>query len=280
MTRGARSGLPVTASPPAAATSHPASRSSRRSAANGDDLLQEVASTAIGDPHRPALRERAIEAWLPLANNLAKRYAGRGEHIDDLIQTAAVGLVKAIDHFDDNRGVDFTAYAIPTILGELKRHFRDRAWAVRVPRRLQELRLAISAANSTLTHALGRSPKVADIATYLGVTEEAVLEGIEGARAYRTTSLSTPLGTDSTTELGDTLGTTEHDYELVELHVALTPAMAALPDRERKILTMRFYGNMTQAQIAEQVGVSQMHVSRLIATALARLHGYLTDDVR
>lgn len=257
----------------------PATRS-RHGAADGDDLLRQMAATPIGDPCRAALRERAIEAWLSLAKHLAKRYAGRGEHTDDLAQTAVVGLVKAVDHFDPTRGVPFTAYAIPTIIGELKRHFRDRTWAVRVPRRLQELRLAISTANSTLTHALGRSPRVADIAGYLGVTEEDVLEGMEGARAYRATSLSTPLGPDSTSELGDTLGADEHDYELVDLRVSLTPAMAALPDRERRILSLRFYGNLTQAQIAEQVGLSQMHVSRLIAKALASLHLRLADEVR
>ncbi|WP_410811530.1 SigB/SigF/SigG family RNA polymerase sigma factor [Micromonospora sp. 067-2] len=264
----------------AAAASHPESRPSRHSDSGGNDLLRQIAATPTGDPRRAEMRQHAIEAWLPLANHLAKRYAGRGEQLDDLTQTAVIALVKAVDHFDTTRGVDFTAYAIPTIIGELKRYFRDRAWAVRVPRRLQELRMAISAANSTLTHTLGRSPKVADIATYLGVTEEAVLEGIEGARAYRSTSLSTPLGTETTTELGDTLGSTERDYELVDLRVSLTPAMAALPDREHKILIMRFYGNMTQAQIADQIGISQMHVSRLISKALTRLHGRLADDVR
>ncbi|MFC7547425.1 RNA polymerase sigma factor SigF [Plantactinospora sp. GCM10030261] len=253
---------------------------SRHGAADGDDLLRQLAAMPIGDPCRAALRERAVEAWLSLANHLAKRYAGRGEHADDLTQTAMVGLVKAVDHFDPTRGVPFTAYAIPTIIGELKRHFRDHTWAVRVPRRLQELRLAISAANSTLTHTLGRSPRIADIAAYLGVTEEDVLEGMEGARAYRSTSLSTPLGPDSTSELGDTLGADEDDYELVDLRVSLIPAMAALPDRERKILIMRFYGNLTQAQIAEQVGLSQMHVSRLIAKSLASLHRRLADEVR
>ncbi len=130
-----------------------------------------------------------------------------------------------------------------------KRYFRDRTRAVRIPRRLQELRLAISPANSTLTHTLSRSPKVVDIATYLGVTEEAVLEGLEGARAYRATSLSTPVGTATATELGDTLGADDHDYERVELPVALAPALATLPERERRILTLRFYGNLTQAQI-------------------------------
>ncbi|KHD73907.1 sigma-70 family RNA polymerase sigma factor, partial [Actinoplanes utahensis] len=148
--------------------------------------------------------------WLPLARHLAHRYSGRGEPTDDLIQTATVGLIKAVDKFDPERGVDFAGYAIPTIIGEIKRHFRDRTWSVRVPRRLQELRLAITEANATLTHSLGRSPQVTDIATHLGITEEEVLEGLEGARAYNATSLSTPISADGTTELGDTLGGEDH----------------------------------------------------------------------
>ena len=170
------------------------------------ELLAAMAAMPAGHPSRAALRDRAIEAWLPLARHLAHRYSGRGEPTDDLIQTATVGLIKAVDKFDPDRGVDFAGYAIPTIIGEIKRHFRDRTWSIRVPRRLQELRLAITEANSTLTHTLGRSPTVADIATHLGVTEEEVLEGLEGARAYNATSLSTPISADGTTELGDTLG--------------------------------------------------------------------------
>nr|WP_232521400.1 SigB/SigF/SigG family RNA polymerase sigma factor [Micromonospora phaseoli] len=237
-----------------------------------------MAAMPADDRRRPALRERTIVAWLPLAHHLARRYSGRGVPNEDLAQTAVVGLLKAVDHFDPSRGVDFTGYAIPTIIGEIKRYFRDRTWAVRVPRRLQELRLTITEANSTLTHTLGRSPTVADIASYLDVSEETVLEGLEGARAYRSTSLSTPTGADGTLELGDTLGVTDHDFELVELRVALGPALATLPERERRILTLRFHGNLTQAQIAEQVGVSQMHVSRLITRALATLRHHLSDD--
>ncbi|MGC4768519.1 SigB/SigF/SigG family RNA polymerase sigma factor [Micromonospora sp. DT44] len=230
------------------------------------------------DPRRPALRDRAIEAWMPLARHLARRYSGRGVPDDDLTQTAMVGLVKAVDHFDAARGVDFSGYAIPTIAGEIKRYFRDRTWAVRVPRRLQELRLSISAANSTLTHTLGRSPTVADIATYLEVSEEAVLEGLEGARAYRTTSLSAPVGADGTLELGDTLGVDDHELDLVDLRVALGPALATLLERERRILSLRFHGNLTQAQIAEQIGVSQMHISRLLTRALVTLRGHLGEE--
>ncbi|WP_406075715.1 SigB/SigF/SigG family RNA polymerase sigma factor [Micromonospora sp. NBC_01638] len=236
-----------------------------------------MAATPADDPRRPVRRDRAIEAWLPLARHLARRYAGRGTPDDDLAQTASVGLIKAVDNFDHSRGVDFTGYAIPTIIGEIKRYFRDRTWAVRVPRRLQELRLSISAANSALTQTIGRSPTVADIASYLDVSEETVLEGLEGARAYRATSLSTPIGVDGNRELADTIGGDDHEFDLVEIRVALGPALATLPERERQILSLRFHGNLTQAQIADRIGVSQMHVSRLITRSLATLRHHLVD---
>jgi RNA polymerase sigma-B factor len=243
------------------------------------DLLQAMAALPTRHPSRAALREKAIEAWLPLAHHLAHRYSGRGEPTDDLIQTAAIGLIKAVDKFDPTRGVDFAGYAIPTIIGELKRHFRDRTWDIRVPRRLQELRLSISEANSALLQSLGRSPTVADIAGHLNITEEEVLEGLEGARAYNAVSLSTPTGDgERATELGDMLGSEDGEYELAELRVALGPALASLDEREQRILTLRFYGNLTQSQIAEQIGVSQMHVSRLLARALTKLRGQLGDS--
>jgi RNA polymerase sigma-B factor len=242
------------------------------------ELLNAMAAMPAGHPSRAALRDRAIEAWLPLARHLANRYAGRGEPTDDLIQTATVGLIKAVDKFDPERGVDFAGYAIPTIIGEIKRHFRDRTWSVRVPRRLQELRLAITEANSTLTHSLGRSPTVPDIAVHLGVSEEEVLEGLEGARAYNATSLSTPISADGTTELGDTLGGEDYEFELAETRVALGPALAMLDEREQRILTLRFYGNLTQSQIADQIGISQMHVSRLLTKALTKLRNQLANE--
>ncbi|RLP86446.1 MULTISPECIES: RNA polymerase sigma factor SigF [unclassified Micromonospora] len=241
-------------------------------------LLLAMAALPADDPSRPALRDRAIEAWLPLATHLARRYSGRGEPTGDLTQTAALGLIKAVDKFDPSRGVDFAGYAIPTIVGELKRHFRDRTWDIRVPRRLQEMRLAISDANSTLLQTLGRSPTVADIAAHLGLTEEQVLEGLEGARAYNAVSLSTPIGDgERGTELGEMLGGEDSQFALAELRVALGPALATLDEREQKILTLRFYGNQTQSEIADQVGVSQMHVSRLLARALAKLRTQLVD---
>jgi len=228
------------------------------------DLINALAAMPAGHPSRPGLRDKTIEAWLPLARHLANRYSGRGEPTDDLIQTATIGLIKAVDRFD--------------AIGEVKRHFRDRTWSIRVPRRLQELRLQITAANSTLTHTLGRAPQVADIATHLGITEEEVLEGLEGARAYNATSLSTPIGADGTTELGDTLTDGVNDYDNVDLRATLGPALALLDEREQKILTLRFYGNQTQSQIAEQLGISQMHVSRLLTKALGKLRGTIDAD--
>jgi RNA polymerase sigma-B factor len=244
------------------------------------ELVEAMAALPADDPSRAAVRDQAIQAWLPMTQRLARRYASRGEPYDDLLQTATVGLIKAVDRFDPDRGIDFTAYAIPTILGEIKRYFRDRAWAIRVPRRLQEMRMAINDANASLSHSLGRAPTVADVATYLDTTEEAVLEGLEGARAYSATSLSAPTSADGSLEVGDTLGTEDHGFELTELRIALGPALATLTERERRIITMRFFGNQTQIQIAEQVGVSQMHVSRLLTAALAKLRSHLGPDAR
>ncbi len=250
-----------------------------RHADTATDALAVFTALPADHPRRAQARERAIEAWLPLARHLARRYVGRGEPTDDLMQTASLGLVKAIDRFDAERGIDFAGFAIPTIVGEIKRHFRDRTWSVRVPRRLQELRLAITTANSTLTHTLGRSPTVADVAVHLGVSEEDVLDGLEGARAYRATSLSTPVG-DSTNagELGDLLGGVDGGFELTENRLVLGSALEVLDERARQILTLRFYGNLTQSQIAERVGISQMHVSRLITRALATLRRHLEDQ--
>ncbi|GIF53781.1 RNA polymerase sigma-B factor [Asanoa ferruginea] len=239
-------------------------------------LLATLTAMPADHPGRARARERAIEAWLPLARHLAKRYTGRGEPADDLVQTASLGLVKAVDRFDAERGTDFPGFAIPTIVGELKRHFRDRTWSVRVPRRLQELRLAITKADATLTQTLGRSPTVADIAGYLGLGEESVLDGLDGIRAYRAVSLSTPVGDGSdATELGDLLGAVDPSLEHILNRLVLWPAFGLLDDRDRRILILRFYGSRTQTQIAEEIGISQMHVSRLIARALATLRDHL-----
>lgn len=239
---------------------------------DANELLRTLAVLPATHPSRDALREQAIEAWMPLAQHLANRFSGRGEPVDDLVQTATVGLIKAVDKFNPTRGVEFAAYAVPTIMGEIKRHFRDHTWDVRVPRRLQELRLNIGAATSTLMQQLGRSPSVSDLAEHLEVPEEDILAGVEGARAYNAVSLQSPAPTgDRSTELGDLLGAEDGDFELADLRVSLGPAMACLGEREQRILMLRFFGNMTQSQIAEEVGISQMHVSRLLARSLSAL---------
>ncbi|WP_425565647.1 SigB/SigF/SigG family RNA polymerase sigma factor [Pilimelia columellifera] len=240
--------------------------------------LALLASLPPQHPSRSALRDQVIEAYLPLAQHLANRFAGRGEPIDDLIQTANIGLIKAVDKFDPSRGVEFAGYAIPTILGEVKRHFRDRTWDIRVPRRLQELRLRLTEATGALQQTLGRSPTVADLAAHLQVSEEEILEGLEGARAYNAVSLSTPTSDgDRATELGDMLGGEDAEFEVTELRVALGPALGTLEKREQRILMLRFFSGMTQSEIAAEIGVSQMHVSRLLARSLAKLRGQLDE---
>src|SRR3989440_778819 len=241
-------------------------------------LLRDLAELPADNPRRSQLRGRAIEAWLPLAKHLAQRFHGRGEPLDDLVQVATVGLIKAIDRFDPEYGNDFAAYAVPTIVGEIKRHFRDRTWDIRVPRRLQELKLDINEATATLSQQLGRSPTVADIATYLQRSEDEVIEGLEGARAYSAVSLQTLVGAGiDGTELGDLFGQDDPDLALAEFRASLGPALDALSPREQHIVILRFFGNLTQTQIAHRVGISQMHVSRLLARSLATLRGQLTE---
>jgi len=262
---------------PARSTSASALRSTVDESAVG--MLKRLATIPASDPSRASLRGRTIEAWLPLARHLAQRFNGRGEPIDDLHQIATIGLIKAIDRYDPEYGNDFAAYAVPTIVGEIKRHFRDRTWDIRVPRRLQELKLDINEATGTLAQRLGRSPTVADIATYLQRTEDEVLEGLDSARAYSAVSLQTLVsaGEDST-ELGELLGFDDVELELAEFRAALGPALETLSQREQRIVLLRFFGNLTQTQIAERIGISQMHVSRLLARSLAALRGELTMD--
>jgi RNA polymerase sigma-B factor len=239
-------------------------------------LLTRLAAVPVGQPGRARLRERTIEAWLPLARHLAQRFHGRGEPLDDLVQIATIGLIKAIDRFDPEYGADFAAYAIPTIVGEIKRHFRDRTWDLRVPRRVQELKLDINQATAVLAQRLGRSPTVADLAGYLHRSEDEIIEGLDGARAYSAVSLSSLVGADGDgTELGALCGQEDAGLGLAEIRASLGPALAQLSPREQKIVVLRFFGNLTQTQIAERVGISQMHVSRLLARALATLRTHL-----
>jgi RNA polymerase sigma-B factor len=240
-------------------------------------LLTLLADLPAGSPDRARARERLVQMYLPLAQHLARRFRHRGELMDDLEQVASLALLKSIDGFDPNRGAAFTSYAIPMIVGELKRHFRDKGWDVRVPRRLQELRLEISKISGDLAQKLGRSPTVADLAAHLEVSDEEVIEALDCSQAYRALSLHAPVsGDDSGGELMDLLGGTDPEMESVENRAALRPLLARLPEREQKIIAMRFFGNMTQSQIATEIGISQMHVSRLLAHSLQVLRSGLT----
>jgi len=242
-------------------------------------LLARLVALPADHPDRVAARAEVIRDCLPMARYLARRYRDRGEPLDDLVQVATVGLIKAVDGYDPARGVPFASYAVPTIVGELKRHFRDKGWSLRVPRRMQELRQEIGRATDELTHRLGRSPTVADLAHQLGIGEEDVLAGLECGQAYSTLSLSSPLpGDESGAELSDLIGDEDPDLEGVEQREALRPLIARLPRREQRILAMRFFGNMTQSQIAAATGISQMHVSRLLSHALAVLREGLLAD--
>ena len=211
---------------------------------------------------------------------LARRFRNRGEWLDDLTQVATIGLIKSIDRFDLERGVEFSTYATPTIVGEIKRHFRDKGWAVRVPRRLQELKLSLTKAIGDLAQREGRAPTVSELAAHLQMSEEEVLEGLESANAYSTVSLDAPdSGDEDAPAVADSLGMVDDALEGVEYRESLKPLLEQLPPREKKILLLRFFGNMTQSQIAAELGISQMHVSRLLARTLTQLRvGLITDS--
>jgi RNA polymerase sigma-B factor len=220
-----------------------------------------------------AAREELVERFLPLARDLALRYTYTDEPFDDLLQVASLGLIKAIDRFEPGRGTKFTSYAAPTILGELKRHFRDKGWSLHVPRDLQERSLAVSRATEVLSKELGRSPKVREVAEHLGCSAEQVLEAQEAAASYEATSLDAPAARDDdeSASLVDLLGSDDSAYELVEDRAAIASTWHALPDVERKVVELRFMHDLTQREIGEQIGYSQMHVSRLLRRALNRL---------
>ena len=220
-----------------------------------------------------AARDQLIEQYMSLVRSLARRYAYRGEQLDDLVQIGAIGLIKAIDRFDLDRGVELTTYATPNIIGEIKRHFRDKGWAVRVPRGLQELSVQLSRLIEQLTVQHSRSPTIAEIAKEAGVEEEQVLEALESGRAYNSVSLSAGGGGDEDGDLDplETIGTEEHEYQVSEDRAVLEPGFKVLDERERRILHLRFFEGLTQSQIAQQIGISQMHVSRLIRRALEKI---------
>ena len=220
-----------------------------------------------------AAREELVERFLPLARDLALRYAYTDEPLDDLLQVASLGLIKAIDRFEPGRGTKFTSYAAPTILGELKRHFRDKGWSLRMPRDLQERSLAVNRATEILSKELGRSPKVHEVAEHLDCSAEQVLEAQEAAASYEAVSLDAPAARDDdeSAALVDLLGSEDSAYDLVEDREAIASTWQALPDVERKVVELRFMHDLTQREIGEQIGYSQMHVSRLLRRALTRL---------
>ena len=240
-------------------------------------LFVEFAGLPADHPDRIALRNKLVTGYLPVVQHIARRFAGRGEPVDDLEQAGTVGLLNAVDRFEPDRGIDFLSYAVPTITGEVRRHFRDRTWSMRVPRRLKDLQSSINGAVGPLSQELNRAPRPSEIAARLGITTEEVVEGLDAQQVYRSTSLD-ELVSGADTALTDTLGSADVELEKVEYRQTLAPLLDELPERERTILVLRFFGNMTQTQIADRVGISQMHVSRLLAQTVAGLRRRMLDD--
>jgi RNA polymerase sigma-B factor len=242
-------------------------------------LFAELASVGKENPRYTELRDILVTEHLPVAQHIARRFSHRGESQEDLTQVATLGLINAVDRFDPARGVDFLSYAVPTIMGEVRRHFRDTGWAVRVPRRLQELHLSVSSAIATLSQELGRAPTPTEIARSLGISKDEVFQGLEAGNAYRSTSLDELLTDTDEIPLGDAIGEDDAELAEVENREAIRPLLDELGERERRILVMRFFRSMTQTQIAEQIGISQMHVSRLLARTLSSLRERLETEV-
>lgn len=235
-------------------------------------LFERLAATEPGSAEHAIARDALINRCIPLADHIARKFSGRGEPFDDLSQVARVGLVHAVDRFDLSRGSNFLSFAVPTIMGEVRRYFRDNTWAMRVPRRVKETHLRIGAAVDQLSQRLGRSPTAKEIAAELDVDPDEVTQAVIAGNAYQPTSIdAASVGRDSDASLLDTLGEEESQFDRVEEYIAVRPLLAGLPERERRILTMRFFESMTQTQIASQLGISQMHVSRILAKTLARL---------
>jgi len=240
-------------------------------------LLAAASAPSTAEVDRVELRRQAIEDSMGLAQRLARRFRDRGEPVDDLTQVALIGLVNAVDGYDPARGCEFVGYATPTIVGEIRRYFRDKGWRIKVPRRLQELRMQVNRAKVELSQTMSAEPSVADLAKYLDIEPSEVLEAIEASRVYSPLSLSAPAGGDNERGVADHLGDDDRGMEAVDNRESVKPLLAALPDRERKILTMRYFGEMTQSQIAQELGISQMHVSRLLTQTLAKLRDQLVD---
>jgi RNA polymerase sigma-B factor len=240
-------------------------------------LLGELGSMPTGSAEHTRTRERLVELHMPLVEHLARRFAGRNEPLPDLVQVGTIGLLKAIDRFDPERGLEFSTYALPTILGEIKRHFRDFGWLLRVPRRAQELQSTIASARADLSRELHRAPTVAELARRIDAPVDDVIEALDVARGYAGVPL-TALSADGGDPADNPIvGVDDEGLELVEARAVLGPMLAGLPERERRILLLRFVDGKTQTEIAEVVGISQMQVSRLVARSLAQLREQLSE---
>jgi RNA polymerase sigma-B factor len=248
-----------------------AHRPDRDERAQAGDLLAELHRLPEDDPRRRTLRDQLVELHMPLVVYLARRFSGRNEPMNDLVQVGAIGLIKAIDRFDPERKLEFSTYATPTILGEIKRHFRDTGWLIHVPRRAQEMQTTLNAARADLSQELGRAPTVPELSARIEVDEEAVLEALDAARAYSGVPLDVLAAPGETVPEHPMLGILDEGYEQVEQRALLREVIAKLPEAEREILLLRFIANKTQTEIAAIVGVSQMQVSRLVARGLKRM---------
>lgn len=241
------------------------------------DMFRELATLEPDSVSFRRYRDRIVERCMPLADHIAMRFGGRGEAREDLVQVARVGLVNAVIRFDVDAGSDFASFAVPTIMGEVRRHFRDNRWSLKVPRRLKELHVRLSAATAELSQRLGRAPTASELAAELGMDRDEVVEGLVAGTAYNTVSIDVgaSVGDEGVPAIIETLGGADLNLDRIENREALRPLLAVLPERERTVLRLRFFESMTQTQIAERIGVSQMHVSRLLAKALARLRDQL-----
>jgi RNA polymerase sigma-B factor len=258
----------------------PSAPKGRAEGTDASALLIELHSLPVDSPRRAALRARLIEQHLPLVVYLARRFANRSEPLDDLIQVGSIGLMKSIDRFDIHRGLEFSTFATPTILGEIKRHFRDTGWLIHVPRRAQEMQTSLNAARAELSQELGRAPTVPELAARLGADEDVVIEALDAARAYSAVPLDALTPPGESAPVHPALGMVDAGFDRVEQRAVLREAIAKLPEAEREILLLRFVANKTQTEIAGIVGVSQMQVSRLVARSLKTLRAKLQPPAR
>jgi RNA polymerase sigma-B factor len=244
-------------------------------------LFDRFRDTSASESSRLAARDGLVALHLPLVEHCARRFRNRGEPLEDLVQVGTIGLIKSIDRFEPDRGLEFSTYATPTIIGEIKRYFRDKGWAIRVPRRLQELRMQIGTVAAELTQTLGRSPTPRELAEVIGCSVEQIVEGIESSNAYSTLSLDATDdgGEDGGVSMLDMIGLDDGELEQIEIRESIKPLLEALPSREKRILLLRFFKNKTQSEIAAEIGVSQMHVSRLLSRTLDQLRASLQETV-